>query len=203
MEGYSWAAAAVFHTKAGHENTLAVICCRRFEYIENYARPNTTGTLLLMDISSNEILASLKSKSASTEVLKFTRDGRFILTRINEDRCLAVLDSTQLTILKTIPHNVSLFPPNHYSFTVLYPLFPLPSRSDSRLVVLDWDNTRSDVTSGDIQTHKAWVKIVKLPETMRPLKSLCRTLILDSLYDMGDVNALPLPPVLKRYIQWK
>ena len=204
IEGYSLAAAAVFHTKAGYENTVAVICCKHFDNIENHARPNITGTLLLLDTSSDQIIASLQSKSASTEVLKLTRDGRFILTRINEDRCLAVLDSTQLIILKTISHDFNLFPPNHYSLTILYTLFPVLSKSDTRLVLLDWNNPISGVSYKDrCMDNEACVKIVDIPETLRPLKAICRSVILDSLCDVGDANALPLPSSLQIYIQWK
>ncbi|KAK2152265.1 hypothetical protein LSH36_334g06010 [Paralvinella palmiformis] len=188
IEGYKWIVAAAYHTKIGHKNQAALVCSDRFEFITNYARPNTTGTLLLFDTSTGDVITTMNNQHVSSEVLKFCQDGSYIIARLNDEQCLAVIDSAELIVLRTFPHSFLCFP---YSYHTVYPMFPVVSNCGTKMAVLEWNKTSSEPD----------VYVFHLPCALLPLMNLTKIVILQSLHYPCEVNLLPLPSKLKHFIQ--
>ena len=161
----------------------------KHEFIENFARPNTTGTLVCYDLNTDTITNKFIQKSVSTEVLKFNRTGDLLFARTNSDKSICILNSKSLTVLRSVRHDVGGFPPNHYSYTLFYPFFPLIGRWDSHIAVVQW-------------TGDASIEVTTLPRVQRTLLQLCRLAVLGHMTDVRLLTSQHLPSSLIKYLQW-
>ena len=145
---------------------------------------------MLFDTATSKVIMRLNGHHASSEVLKFSPDGQFLITRLNDEQHLAVIDASELIVLQTFPHNFHCFP---YNYHTVYQMFPLLSNCATKMAVLEWNETSAEP---DVYTFD-------LPRTMLTLKKLARITILGTLKCSHHIDSLPLPRTLKVFLQWQ
>ena len=197
IPGYKWVANAAFHPLVEH--TAALVCRSRYEVVDNYARPNIVGDLVTYDFQTRDILRSL-DKPVSSEVLKYNRDGTLLFVRFNSLKTIGVLDVDTLSVIHHIEHDVSNVPPNHFSFCLLYQLFPMLSKDNTHISILRWNSSHNEAE------RRERVVTLKLPLPLHRVKRLshfCRECFWNCTKDEEAIETLCLPNLLKKYLTWK
>ena len=160
------------------------------------------GFLAIYDTRTCQYVFVAREKYVTTSTLIYSRDGALLFVLSDPNHRIELLDSESLDVLACVAREVGSFLPVLYeSYRLLYPFFPLLTADNSRFGVL---SGTSHHTSFEREERLA-VSVYSIPLFLQrqSLMDTCRRYIRALVPDDRQVELLPLPRPLHRYLLWQ